>query len=90
MMACCKEVCDELFDKTNILLNLSSAGLIRFFGQKKNKLKWSGALYDLKTFVSTIIDENAAEGAVWRSPSGGKWCFSSKILRLRGTRRVQK
>ena len=81
-MACCKELCDELSDKTDILLNLSTTGLIGFFGQKKNKLTWSGTLYDLKTFVSTIIDEKTAEGAVWRSPSGGKWCFTCEDLEI--------
>ncbi|CAB4007826.1 Hypothetical predicted protein, partial [Paramuricea clavata] len=69
-MACCKELCDELSDKTDIFLNLSTTSLIVFFGQKKNKLTWRGTLNDLKTFVSTIIDEKAAESAVWRSTSG--------------------
>ena len=81
-MACCKELCDELSDKTDILLNLSTTGLIGFFGQKKNKLTWSGTLNDLKTFVSTIIDEKTAEGAAWRSPSGGKWCFTCEDLEI--------
>ena len=35
---------------------------------------------DLKTFISTIIEEKAAESAIWRSPSGGKWCFISDVL----------
>ena len=82
VMACCKELCDELSDKTDILLNLSTTGLIGFFGQKKNKLTWSGTLNDLKTFVSTIIDEKTAEGAAWRSPSGGKWCFTCEDLEI--------
>ena len=77
-MACCKELCDELSDKTDIFLNLLTASLIVFFGQKKNKLTWSGTLNDLKTFVSTIIDESA----VWRSPSGGKWCFTCEDLEI--------
>ena len=81
-MASCKELCDELSDKTDILLNLSTTGLIGFFGQKKNKLTWTGTLNDLKTFVSTIIDEKTAEGAAWRSPSGGKWCFSCEDLEI--------
>ena len=81
-MACCKELCDELSDKTDILLNLSTTGLIGFFGQKKNKLTWSGTLNDLKTFVSTIIDEKTAEGADWRSPSGGKWCLTCEDLEI--------
>ena len=81
-MACCKELCDELSDKTDIFLNLSTTGLIGFFGQKKNKLTWSGTLNDLKTFVSTIIDEKTAEGAAWRSPSGGKWCFICEDLEI--------
>ena len=82
MMACCKELCDELSDKTDIFLNLSTTSLIGFFGQKKSKLTWSGTLNDLKTFVSTIIDEKAAESAVWRSPSGGKWCFTCEDLEI--------
>ena len=81
-MACCKELCDELSDKTDIFLNLSTASLISFFGQKKSKLTRSGTLNDLKTFVSTIIDEKAAESAVWRSPSGGKWCFTCEDLEI--------
>ena len=81
-MACCKELCDELSDKADIFLNLSTASLIVFFGQTKSKLTWSGTLNDLKTFVSTIIDEKAAESAVWRSPSGGKWCFTCEDLEI--------
>ena len=76
------ELCDELSDKTDIFLNLSTASLIGFFGQKKSKLTWSGTLNDLKTLVSTIIDEKAAESAVWRSPSGGKWCFTCEDLEI--------
>jgi hypothetical protein len=79
-MACCKELCDELCDKTDISLNLSTASLFGFFGQKKNKLTWSGTMNDLKSFVSTIIDEKAAESTAWRSPSGGKWCFTGEDL----------
>ena len=88
-MACCKVLCDELSDKTDILLNLPTTSLIGFFGEKKNKLTWSGTLYDLKTFVSTIIDEKTAESAVWRHQAAVSGVSLAKILRLRGTRRVE-
>ena len=65
-------------------MNSSSAinTLYGFFGQKKNKLLWSGSLEDLKAFVLTIIDENTAQNTTWHSPSGGKWCFDSKQLKV--------
>lgn len=56
--------------------------LYEFFGQKKNKLTWSGTLEDLKAFVLTIIDEETAQSTQWRSPSGGKWCFDSAHLKV--------
>ena len=53
-----------------------------FFGQKKNKLIWSGTLEDLKAFVLMIIDEQTAQNSTWHSPSGGKWCFDSEQLKV--------
>ncbi len=50
------------------------------FALKKNKLKWSGTLEDLKAFVLTEISEEIAENTSWRSPSGGTWQFDSKML----------
>ena len=32
--------------------------------------------------MSTIIDEKTAESTVWRSPSGGKWCFTCEDLEI--------
>ena len=63
-------------------MNLSTIteSLLGIFGEKKGKLVWNGSLKDLKTFISTIIEEKAAESAIWRSPSGGKWCFISDVL----------
>ncbi|CAB4024048.1 Furin [Paramuricea clavata] len=56
--------------------------LFGFFGRKKNKLIWTGTLGDLKAFVLTIIDEQAAQSSKWHSPSGGKWCFNSEQLKV--------
>ena len=88
-MACCKELCDELSDKTDTFLNLSTASLIGFFGRNKNKLTWSGTLNDLKTFVSTIIDEKAAEMPSGDHQAAVSGVSPAKIVRLRGTRRVE-
>ena len=65
-------------------MNSSSAinTLYGFFGQKKNKLLWSGSLEDLKAFFLTIIDESTAQNTTWHSPSGGKWCFDSEQLKV--------
>ena len=35
--------------------------LYGYFDVKKNKLKWTGSLEDLKAFVLTLIDEETAE-----------------------------
>ncbi len=56
--------------------------LLGFFGQKKNKLTWSGTLEDLKAFVLTIIYEQTAQSSKWHSLSGGKWCFDSEKLKV--------
>ena len=61
-------------------LSTTTESLLGIFGEKKGKLVWNGSLKDLKTFISTIIEEKAAESAIWRSPSGGKWCFISDVL----------
>ena len=58
----------------------TTESLLGHFGKNKGKLVWNGSLKDLKTFISTIIEEKAAESAIWRSPSGGKWCFISDVL----------
>ena len=56
--------------------------LYGYFCLKKNKLKWSGSLEDLKAFVLTEISEEIAERTSWRSPSGGTWQFDSKTLSI--------
>ena len=61
---------------SSVVLNV----LYGYFDVKKDKLKWTGSLEDLKAFVLTVIDEETAETTTWRSPSGGKWVFESKPL----------
>ncbi len=61
---------------SSVVLNV----LYGYFDVKKNKLKWTGSLEDLKAFVLTVIDEETAETTTWRSPSSGKWVFESKPL----------
>ena len=56
------------------------SALYRHFNIKKNKLKWSGILEDLKALVLTEIDEETAASTKWRSPGGGSWNFDSKQL----------
>ncbi len=56
--------------------------LYRNFNVKKNKLIWSGSLEDLKALVLTEVDEDTAQSITWRSPSGGKWSFESKVLTI--------
>ena len=60
---------------SSVVLNV----LYGYFDVKKDKLKWTGSLEDLKAFVLTVIDEETAETTTWRSPSGGKWVFESKL-----------
>ncbi|CAB4011362.1 Hypothetical predicted protein, partial [Paramuricea clavata] len=54
--------------------------LYSYFNIKRSKLIWTGSLETLKAFVLTAIDEETAETTTWRSPSGGKWLFDSKLL----------
>ena len=54
--------------------------LYSYFDIKKGKLTWIGSLETLKAFVLTEVDEATAERTTWRSPSGGKWLFDSKLL----------
>ncbi|CAB4032593.1 Tetratricopeptide repeat 28 [Paramuricea clavata] len=54
--------------------------LYSYFNIKRSKLIWTGSLETLKAFVLTEIDEETAETTTWRSPSGGKWLFDSKLL----------
>ncbi|CAB4003712.1 Hypothetical predicted protein [Paramuricea clavata] len=54
--------------------------LYSYFNIKRSKLIWTGSLETLKVFVLTEIDEETAETTTWRSPSGGKWLFDSKLL----------
>ena len=54
--------------------------LYSYFNIKKGKLIWTGLLETLKAFVLTEVDEETAETTTWRSPSGGKWLFDSKLL----------
>ena len=44
--------------------------LYGYFNTKKNKLKWTGSLEDLKAFVLTEIDEETADNTTWRSTGG--------------------
>lgn len=48
------------------------------FDVKKNKLLWQGDLSQLKTFVANEVNQRDAENAIWRSPSGGTWCFKGE------------
>jgi hypothetical protein len=54
--------------------------LYGYFNTKKNKLKWTGSLEDLKAFVLTEIDEDTADNTIWRSPDDGRWNFKSNQL----------
>lgn len=45
------------------------------FGINKNKLIWHGDLPQLKAFVATEVNQINSKNAIWRSPSGGTWCF---------------
>ena len=54
--------------------------LYSYFNIKRSKLIWTGSLETLKAFVLTEIDESTADSTTWRSPSGGKWVFNSKLL----------
>ena len=56
--------------------------LYRNFNIKKNKVIRSGYLEDLKALVLTEVDEDTAQSTTWRSPSGGKWSFESKVLTI--------
>jgi hypothetical protein len=56
--------------------------LYRNFNIKKNKVIWSGYLEDLKALVLTEVDEDTAQSTTWRSSSGGKWSFESKVLTI--------
>ena len=50
-----------------------------YFCLKKNKLKWTSTLADLKAF---LLDEEKATNSSWRSPSGGTWVFESDQLKI--------
>lgn len=53
-----------------------------YFCLKKNKLKWTRSLADLKAFLFTELDEETAANSSWRSPSGGTWVFESDQLKV--------
>ena len=61
-------------DSTNSLSTWSD-----YFCLKKNKLKWTSTLADLKAF---LLDEEKAANSGWRSPSGGTWVFESDQLKV--------
>ena len=65
-------------------MNLSTISNVLYghFNTKRNKLIWTGSLKDLKALVLTEIDEDTAQSTTWRSPSGGKWSFESKVLSI--------
>ena len=46
---------------SSVVLNV----LYGYFDVKKDKLKWTGSLEDLKAFVLTVIDEETAETTTW-------------------------
>ena len=50
-----------------------------YFCLKRNKLKWTSILADLKAF---LLDEEKAANSSWRSPSGGTWVFESDQLKV--------
>ena len=54
--------------------------LYDYFYSKKNKIKWTGTLEDLKAFVLTEINEETAERTNSRAPNGGTWVFYSELL----------
>ena len=54
--------------------------LCGYFCPKKSKLKWLGALEDLKPFVLTEIDKVTAESITWPSPNGGTCKLESELL----------
>ena len=56
--------------------------LVWLFCPKENKLTWSGTLEDLKAFVLSMTDEQTVQNVTWHSPSEGKWCFDSKLLKI--------
>ena len=56
--------------------------LYSYFNIEKNKLIWSGSLEDLKALVLTEVDDDTAQSTTWRSPSGGKLSFESKVLTI--------
>jgi hypothetical protein len=53
-----------------------------YFCLKRNKLKWSSTLADLKAFLHDEIDEQAAANSSQRSPSGGTWVFEIDQLKI--------
>ena len=61
-------------DSTNSLSTWSD-----YFCLKKNKLKWTSTLANLKAF---LLDEEKAANSSWRSPSGGTWVFESDQLKV--------
>ena len=63
--------------------------LYSYFNIKRSKLIWTGSLETLKAFVLTEVDEETAETTTWRSPSGGKWLFDSKLLSVTWLTRSQ-
>ena len=68
--------------RINMNLSTISNVLYGHFNTKRNKLIWTGSLEDLKALVLTEIDEDTAQSTTWRSPSGGKWSFESKMLSI--------
>ena len=53
-----------------------------YFCLKRNKLKWSSTLADLKAFLHDDIDEETAANSSWRSPSGRTWVFENDQLKV--------
>ena len=53
-----------------------------YFCLKRNKLKWSSTLADLKAFLHDDINEETAANSSWRSPSGGTWVFENDQLKV--------
>ena len=66
----------------NMNLSTISNVLYGYFNNKRNKLIWTGLLEDLKALVLTEIDKDTAQSTTWRSSSGGKLSFESKVLSI--------
>ena len=49
-----------------------------YFELQKNKLIWNGDIIELKSYVAEKLNINGK----WKSPSGGRWLFTSDALSI--------